>query len=180
MGFRVGLWGEAKGVQGRGTCVAVLFDEIVKSSFHFFLQRDNSGKVANESITDSLLGSGMSALVILSTNESTLWDRCRVEQFRKILLSGKGKINLDRRVVITFSIEVVRDVSGLGLVAAGSAAASGRFLGRRARIPFARRICVIGRTHNLLEPDNTCSRDFLNTSNRFVVGDNGGISDSKQ
>ena len=169
VGFRVGLWGKTERVQAGRTWIVVLFDKELESSFHVFLQRNDSGKVTDERIVNRLLGDGMSALMVFPTKESTRRDRSRVENFRKIRLPGKYKANLDGRVVVTFSIEIVRDVRSLGLVAAGRTATT-RLVGRRARFPFTRGICVIGRTHNLLEPDNTCTRDDLYTSNiSFVV-----------
>ena len=157
MGFRVGLWSKAKRVQGSRNWIVVLFDESLEAHFDFILQRNDVGKVVDENIVNRLLGSSVSALVAFPTYESTRRDRSRVENLRKIRLSGKDKTDLHCRVVITFSIKVVRDVRGLVLVATRRAATR-RLVGRRACFPFTRGICVIGRTHNLLEPDNTCSR----------------------
>ena len=178
VGFRVGLWGKTERVDVGRAWIVVLLNESLESSFHVFLQRNDSGKVANEIIVDCLLGRGVGTLMILSTHETIQRDRSRVENFRKFRLPGECKAYLKGRVVTTFSIEVMRDVRSFVLVAAVGTATL-RLVGRRARFPFARGIRVIGQTHNLLEPDNPCRRTTLALAlPGSQCWDNGGVSDS--
>ena len=114
--------------------------------------------------TSSLKGT----LVISSTHE--LFGRQRVgrEDGRKFRVTGKDKAKLDSGVVVVLLIEIVRSHRNPLGRTAGRSVTGGRFRGRRARFPSTRGIRVIGITHNLLEPDNTCSRDSRALATRFV------------
>ena len=122
------------------------------------------------------MGTGM----VLAAHKLVHWNCVRCENAGKNGFAREDETELYSWVVVTFSVKVMRcnNVTRVFL-AAGITTAARRLLGRRARFPSSG-ICVIGQTHNLLEPDNTCSRGFSNTSNVTDSWGQYGISDSKQ
>ena len=119
-------------------------------------------------IVNGLLDSRVVTLVIASTHELFGLHRVRHEDGYKFRMAGKDKAKLESGVVVVLLIVIVRSHgSPLGRTA-GRSVTGGRFVGRRARFPFTRGSRVIGVPHNLLEPDNTCSRDSWTLAMRFV------------
>jgi hypothetical protein len=91
-----------------------------------------------------------------------------IGRLEKYDMTGKNKAKLESRVVVVLLVVVLRSHgSPLGRTAGRSVTGRG-FVGRRARFPATRGSRVIGITHNLLEPDNTCSRDSRALAMRFV------------
>ena len=146
-----------------------MFNDRHESFFHRFLQRDNLGKRIRDDIADGLLGAKVGTLMVTATEETLSRDRVGSKNLGKISVSGKNETDLNRRVVAAFGIKIVSDICGLGGFGTSRGTARG----------LTRGIRVIG-GHNLLEPILTYLRGLSNTIDRFVVGDNGGISNSTQ
>ena len=99
------------------------------------------------------VGTGM----VLAAHELVHRNCARRENAGKNGLAGENEAEHYSGVIVMFRIKVMRryNVTGFFLVAGISTAS--RLVGRQARFPSSG-ICVIGQTHNLLEPDNTCLR----------------------
>ena len=110
----------------------------------------------------------MGAFVITSTHELFGRQLVRHENGRKFGVTGKDKAKLESGVVVVLLVEVLRSHGNPLGRTAGRSVTGGGFVGRRARFPATRGSRVIGITHNLLEPDNTCSRESRALAMRFV------------
>ena len=168
VGFRVEFRGEFERVVYDRFRVVELFNEHRKGLFHRLVKRHNQREITYEDIVNGLLGSRVGALVIASTHELFGRQLVRHEDGRKFGLAGKDKAKLDSGVVVMLLIVIVRSYRNPLGRTAGRSVTGGSFGGRRARFPTTRGSRVIGVTHNLLEPDNTYSRDSQVLATRFV------------
>ena len=168
VGIRVDFRGKLERVVYDRLGVVELFHERRKSLFRRLVKRHDLREIPYEDIVNGLLGSRVGTLVIASTHELVGRQLVDREDGRKFRVTGKDKAKLDSGVVVVLLIEVVRsNRNPLGRTA-GRSVTGGRFGGRRARFPSTRGSRVIGITHNLLEPDNTCTRGSRALATRFV------------
>ena len=156
-----------------------LVHERMETVFQSIVGRDDAQKSIDDHVPNSLLDGGVGTGMLASTNELVHRDRCRREKAGELGFLGKDEAELDSGVVAMLGVEIVRHCSIARLVVAGIAAMRG-FLGRRAHFPLS------AEDSALLEA-TTCwnlmqrARETSQTpTTRFAVGDNGGISDSKQ
>ena len=131
--------------------------ENLKALFQRIVYGNDTRKRIDNDIPNGLSCGDMGTEMVLAAHELVHWNRAWRENAGKNGFVGEDEPELYSGVIVMFCIIVMRrhKVTG-GFLATGITAAR-RLLGRQARFPSSG-ICVIGRTHNLLEPDNTCSR----------------------